>query len=231
MTKMIEYVCTGNNGRSPISRAIAKAHLIKLGATSYDTISSGTLVDDILAGKMATPLKKTALISGVEQGAEGRIYTPNKAKEAIHLVSQIKEMNNEEFETRYTNDDEFKTKFNEYSELSRQYFASQENSHCITAANELGIEKHLDGNFKQTKLRYDVIAVLPMAKGNLEQAKKIYAGNEPEIMEVVSKYALDQDAQEVPNTFGKTSDAYFEMIKTLKPIVTTTIDKILAEYK
>ncbi len=231
MTKTIEYICTGNNGRSPISRAIAKKRLEEIGAEDYDTISSGTMVDSILAGKMSVPLKKTALISGVDQGLESIIYTQDRARSAITLVSKIKGMSNEEFEARYQGDQEFKTTFNQYAELSRQYFATQENQHCIATAKELGVAQYLDSNFKQTTPKQEVIAVLPMAQSNLDQAKKIYAGQEPAIMEVVSKFVNGAGAIEVPNTFGKPAQAYQAMVQTLQPIVIASVDQIVAMYK
>jgi protein-tyrosine-phosphatase len=49
--KLIEMVCTGNNGRSPVAELVGRNYLEEIGASDdYDTISSGTMVDKIGKG-------------------------------------------------------------------------------------------------------------------------------------------------------------------------------------
>jgi len=47
MTKVIETVCSGNNGRSPVMRLLAMRRLQETGASGYSVDSSGTYVDKI----------------------------------------------------------------------------------------------------------------------------------------------------------------------------------------
>lgn len=229
--KKIEYACTGNNGRSPLSRAISKAYLIRLGETQYDTISSGTAVDNILAGEMPMPLKKKVLVNGVTTELEGKIYTPENVGEAVRLAKQVESMSNEEFESRYQSDNAFREQFETYAENSRKYFANEENTHAIQVAKEMGIDYLLDGNFKQTKIESDTVAFMAMAQGNLDAAKKIYDGQDPQIMCVISQYVNGTQAEDVPNTFGQPVEAYHKMIKILEPLVKEATEKVISIYR
>ncbi|MFT4304200.1 MAG: hypothetical protein ACMXYG_06560 [Candidatus Woesearchaeota archaeon] len=222
--KTIEFICTANNGRSTIASAIAQDYLVKNGLSEYyQATSSGSHAYTVLSGNMPLNLKKTVIINGVEEGVH----------ENKELADTVKELADDELKVKYEQDVEFKKIFDEYAEQSRKYYAKQEESHSREVAEELGIEKYLDGNFKQTVASGNTIAVLAMGESNLKEANKIYMDSAytPEIMEVISKYVKGEASTEVPNTFGKSKQEYKAMVEQLKYLVPLAVDKLIAEYE
>jgi len=221
--KTIEFVCTANNGRSTISRAIAQAYLVRQGLDQlYGSISSGSHTNQVLAGNMPVSIKKMVIESGLRDG----ICTPQELAELVSKYSL------DEIEKRRNEDPIYKVSFDSVAERCRQHYSKVEEIECREVAHELGIEQHLDGNFKQTRARTDVVAVMTMGASNLKAVQGIYraAGQNP-IMEILPRYVLGQEAAEVPNAFSKGKASYMIVVEQLRELVPKAIEKTVNEIE
>jgi protein-tyrosine-phosphatase len=221
--KTIEFVCTANNGRSTISRAIAQNYLVRHGLSQeYGSISSGSHADQVLAGNMPLGIKKMVLESGLRDG----ICTSEE------LAGLIGKYSLDEIEKRRNEDPTYKVSFDAAAERCRSHYSAIEEAECMEVAHELGIEQHLDGNFKQTRARGDVFAVMTMGNSNLKAVQEIYrsARHNP-IMEIISKYVLGSETAEVPNAFSKGKDAYLTVVDQLRELVPQAIEKAVNEIE
>lgn len=219
--KTIEFVCTANNGRSTISRAIAQEYLVRQGlAQEYGSISSGSHADLVLAGNMPIGIKKMVIESGLRDG----ICTPEE------LTMLVDRYSLDEIEKRRNEDPIYRVSFDNVAERCRAHYSGIEENECKEAARELGIEQHLDGNFKQTRARQEVVAVMTMGNSNLKAVQGIYrgAGYNP-AMEILSKYVLGPEAAEVPNAFSKGRDAYMAVVDQLRELVPKSIERAINE--
>ena len=90
--KLFEFVCTGNHGRSPVAELIARAYL--KAHTGYDSISSGTVSDQIEAGNVVAAGKIRVIRPGLERG----IYDAAQRKAADEA---IRSGNEEQLEVFY----------------------------------------------------------------------------------------------------------------------------------
>jgi len=221
--KTIEFVCTANNGRSTISRAIAQDYLVRTGLDQkYNSVSSGSHADAVLAGNMPLRIKKMVIESGARDGV-------CSAEELTQLIDNY---SLEDIEKRQSEDSEYSAIFEATAERCRSHYSDIEEAECREAAKELGIEQYLDGNFKQTKASDETIAVLTMGASNLKAVQGMYAESEYDpVMEIISKYALGEDASEVQNAFSKGKEVYKGVVAQLREIVPQAIDKAVFEYE
>ncbi len=224
----LEFVCTGNNGRSTLSSAAAQALLREnCDDDIFQAISSGTHVDAIMQGTWPIALKKKTFVSGAQYG----IFDPSGKNEA--LVKYVLEHESYQLEQKCFEDNDFSLEFNNLVEISRQYYAKDEESHCLELAKDLWIEPYLDGNFKQTRPNEQTVAIFTMGASNLTEVQRIYdqAGcKRPLVMDVISKYVGGQDAKDIPNTFAQGRDAYRKMAEILLPMVVDATEKFVWEH-
>ncbi len=220
--KIIEIVCSGNNGRSPLGSAIAQQYIVDQGLDNeYEARSSGTSVDSILAGTYATKLKKVVLEKGYEHGASVD----------SDLVKEIEKSDVESIDKKCAEDSNFQTHFEEDVETARLYLANEEEGHCYHEAERRGAEQYLDGNFKQTKPNSATIAYLTMGESNKVAVEKMHKDQEQKpIIAVISKYANGENAEDVPNAFAQGPEVYERVAETLDKIVPAAVDKVVAQY-
>jgi protein-tyrosine-phosphatase len=209
--KLIEMVCTGNQGRSPVAELIAQNYLRKVGADrDYRSISSGTAVDDIKADRMAMGFMLTTIETAKSRSDLG-IYTP---LELDAINDAVKEGNNAAI-THYYN-------------KAANVFIQEERQNRAEVLPLLGIEgktKHIQ---EQTIPRYDTLAVLSMAKSNNEAVKKIYAGSGySPVIDTLSSVATGVPGAEILNAFGKTKDVYIRTVEQIKYEVPKALEKLL----
>ncbi len=206
----LEYVCTGNNGRSPMAEAIAQDYVQRQGLADKIKVSSsgsglhrGTMKfgDALVAQKLG--LVRMALENGVFQESW-------KQREA-RLVSE--DVRDEQFL-----DDLF------------NYAIRVEGILRDQALFEVGLVA--TGKYHQTTqamiLDADRRIVLPMAGSNVDQVKKIYTGfNQPRVLTTLNEYAgMEGD---VPNPFCQLLPAYRESRDHLMVAVPKTVDRAVRE--
>ena len=206
--KLIEMVCTGNNGRSPVAELIVRNYLESVGATAdYDSISSGTMVDMIKSGGF--PIKVMSPIIDMAKGRE--VYT---AKELARLDSALREGDAQTVEG--------------YFNKAAKIFSEEEARERGLILGELGISGDVKNGKDQTIPRSDAIVVLPMDRKNYEGVLSIYqnSGFSP-VISVMSVLATGNLNSEVANAFGQGSDVYRQRIEQLVDEVPKAVRKII----
>ena len=206
--KLIEMVCTGNNGRSPVAELIARNYLESVGATTdYDSISSGTMVDIIKAGRF--PIKVMTPIIDIAKGR--RIYD---SSELTKLDDALRSGDSKTVEG--------------YFNKATQIFSEEESREREVVLRELSIYGEVKGGKEQTMPRPDVVAILPMDRKNYDGVLKIYhsSGFSP-VISVLSVLATGDPNSEVANAFGQSSDVYRQNIEQLVDEVPKAVRKII----
>lgn len=206
--KIIETVCTGNHGRSPVAELIGRNYLREICAIGeYEAASSGTSVDAIKTSEVKT----ASMIRIIEIGKQREFYSPNELRE---IDDAIKE-----------GDD---AKLKHFYQITADIFEKEEHDNRAEALRYFGIEGVIKANSEQTIPKPDAIAVLSMAERNNDQVKIIYenSGYTP-IIDVLSKFATGDRNAELPDAFGKPKDAYFEVVEALLEHVPMAIDRLI----
>jgi len=224
--ELIEFVCTGNRGRSVPAEMIAQNHLKQIGADhEYRAISSGTSVDDIRTGKASTPFMIRTI--GMARN-RGDVYTPGQLQQIDEAIGQGSE-----------------TVLKKFYDLATQTFGEEEERYRAEVLPELGVVGKIKNYQEQTIAGSDRAAVLSMADQNHGQVVQIYKaagfvpvgdtkpalamqhGDHTVLLSVLSQYALDDLAAEVPNAFGGDRAAYRRTVETLMDHVPRAVDRLL----
>lgn len=217
--EIIEFVCAGNSGRSPVAELIGRNYLRQRDEFWLtDTASSGTLVDKIWNGTVPSIEdikrlvqravdRKNVLDASQEKDAwkflESGIYAPETGLYPVVL----ERFHNEELRFR------------------------------AEALKEFGIEGKFEGeqfkvkrNYEQTAAKSDRKLVLGMETRHAEFAENLYSGepNRP-VVAVLKEYAMENPSLQMrmSNPFGGTRDEYFSMVRELQLDVRDAIDLYL----
>ncbi|MFC1728130.1 hypothetical protein ACFLZ7_01535 [Nanoarchaeota archaeon] len=222
--KKIEFVCTANCGRSVPSEIFANQYLAKLGKLGeYLAISSGSAVDAIQKKDYSIGLKQSL----IKLGVEGNLYGEQRATAALIVQKENLEQDyNKHLHVRAAVDTLF--------EQALSVFEANEVNNRYKALKELGLEDKIKEKGEQTVPREDVVAILPMAKKNLELVRGIYQASEYELpseFDVLKSYVTGNPADEVADGFGKGQKHYNSMIRELQEIVPPAVDKVLVNTK
>ncbi len=206
--RLIEMVCTGNRGRSPVAELIANNYLAEIGATDrYKAISSGASVDVI--GKGEFPIKELKPLINV--GLERDLYNSEEIEEIEKALEQENENVIRQYGTRIANQ-----------------FGQEEIESRTETLPLLGIKGNVKTTSEQTIARPDTAAVLCVDKKNYDLIKYIYEGSgyNP-IINVLSRYATGNPDAEVKNAFGLGKEVYKQRIEQLVREVPLAVDKIV----
>ena len=209
MRKTIEFVCTGNQGRSPVAELIARNYLSKIGATGeYEAASSGTLAEKIRQGDV--PMGFRLKIIGVAR-ERGDVYTPVDVQD---LDEAIKKGNDEAII--------------HYFKKAEYAFIQEERADRLEVLPLFGIEGVIKEAKEQTIVRPESIGVLTMANTNYKQAKEIYAGSgHNPVIGVLSRYVTGDKDAETPNTFGLGKEAYTAAVEKMMVEVPKAVDMLV----
>lgn len=206
--KVIEMVCTGNRGRSPVAELIAKNYLRTVGANEYETSSSGTLVDKIKQDQL--PMAFMIKVIDIAR-SRGDVYTPTELQS---IDGAIKDGN-----TRA---------ITQYYKKADYVFGEEEKRDRQEVLPILGIEGTLKSEQEQTIQRPDIIAVLSMARTNNQQVESIYANSTHKpIIDVLGRYATNNPIAEIPNAYGFGKKAYILAVEALVEQVPLAVEKLL----
>lgn len=209
MARLIEMVCTGNQGRSPVAELIARNHLKSIGAYGdYDSISSGTLVDMIQSGGFFTLSIMEQLISLARKRV---LYSPEEIKEVDAALRQ-------------GDNDTIKKYFRKTIGL----FDKEEVENRAEVLSLLGIRGKVKSTRDQTVPRQDTVAVFPVDKSNYGKVIGIYEGSgySPAV-DVLSRYATGNPDAELKNTFGKGKEVYRKGVEQMLEEVPVAVNRII----
>jgi len=213
--KLIEMVCTGNRGRSPVAELIARNRIIEIGASDvYDSISSGTNVaytDKVMAGEIIPSQEMISAI--ISMGRANNVYTSEQLEE---IDSSLRDGEQ---------DDLIK-----YFIQTSQRLMDDEESYRAEVLTQFGIDGDVKPTRDQTIARPDTLIVLAMDKKNLQVINRIYQEERySPIIDTLSNYATGVPDSQVLNAFGKGKDIYRDMVRQLIREVPIAVDKLVEE--
>lgn len=216
-TMGIEFVCTGNGGRSPMAETIAKDYVKEIGLEDRVKIySSGSAVADVM--NLNYPMKE--LIGYVEIALNSGTYQGKAAPVAQEVVDHKEAV----AQAAESGDREAKDKI----EYCLHYLMADE----VAKRNMVLLEQGLvpEGHFhEQTAVRSGVDLILPMKESNAKKVREIYAGSdrEPQI-ETLCSYAGVEGA--ISDPFGGDMKVWRQTRDKIAEAVVKSIDKAVIEY-
>ena len=225
MTKLIEMVCAGNMGRSPVAELIGRNELRRLGSLGpYDTCSSGVLVSDIM-NEVTPPAKvmEKFIRAALERGdVYGSIHTAI-AKRVLQNIKDDPVGVDSDHDVRGPMASAVYT-----DAVAR--FSEEETGHRAEALKYFGIEGSIKESRTQTMINPSAVAVLGMDPRVTDEIRKMYTGgrgkghNYNPLIEVLGKLATGDMHVRLPDAFGKGKDEYFRCVEALLDYVPKAID-------
>lgn len=217
-----EFVCTRNEGRSPVAEFIAQWYLNKIGVSDkFGARSSGSHRSSPdpreVQSTSGGDIPYESMEALVKRGIGQKIFS---AKD-LHSIDQIIKQRNS-------------NKLKAYYGWTNEIFQAQERHFRADAVHRLVHEKGLKGYIKthsdQTVPREDMVAVFCMAPNNTAKVREIYEGSglSPLIV-TLSAYATGRDDAELPNAFARGQQFYQKVIDQLLEQVPKAIDRFLRE--
>lgn len=213
MVIKVEYVCTGNNGRSPMAEAIAKADVLMRGLEDQFEISSSGSGLSVVTRKTGDDFKRQKLAI-VKMGLDNGLYSGWSQGMAEEVQDQ--QLEAADFTLDFCFD----------------YLIKAEAVFRDLTLSEVGLRA--DSVYhKPTEAKGEANIILPMTEGNAEQVHGIYLGSsvgfaEPPVVPI-SKYAGLEG--EVTNPFCQLQPVYQQTRDDLMRIVPKTIDRALEDFE
>lgn len=217
--KLIEMVCTGNHGRSPVAELVARNHLEHLGVLdAYDSISSGTAIRTFYSGEglplddmlriVTLGLKRDDVFDGIQRQRAGRLFLEDEFDSVSEKYDWASGL--------------FKIAFNRFEREEGQYRTE--------ALRAFGIKGDVKQTQDQTAVRPDVVVIFPMEKKHSDAVKRIYAQSDSKpTVETLAGYAVGEPDLGIGNAFGKDKGAYMDVIAKVIEYTPRTIDRLLRE--
>jgi len=203
----IEYVCFGNNGRSPMAEAIATQEIVKRGLPIAASSSGCGLITAETHHTSAT--EKIAFI---QEAYRNGLFT-DYGREILPDAMQI-----------YLGATPSETEIDRCWAL----MTSLEAGFRDQVLQEIGLQAA--GCFQPTVAREGVHLLLPVNTGNAERVKKIYhASSYSPLIEIITAYAGYPQDLPVPFTHG--IEEYRQIRDILREIVPITIERAWRELR
>lgn len=211
----VEFVCTGNSGRSPAAEAVGKKHASDNGL-DVRVISSGTHVDAAISYGCVHALRILAHVQD----------SPHLSRDAQEITKRL--LNDPEAAARYERDAAFR---NYVEDVTRSFTASLSIIERINknwALASAGFS--YVGEPTQTVARDDVDLVLPMTDELADTVRTIYVGKDViPIIEPLPAYS--SVAGRYSGTLGKDFSAYRDFFETIRRAVPRALDRAVREIK
>ncbi len=222
---IVEYVCTGNNGRSPMAEAIALDYVHRKGLEDrIEVCSSASGLSDKTRShgdefrKQQLGIVKLALQNGIYQETW-------RQKEAQRVIDLGNEKYDEEFD--YMNATIWMEDNCEALKNCVNYAVNMEAHFRNVALMEVGL--FAGGKYHKPTVARHHDLILPMAESNATQVRTIYEGFSftTKIRPLNAYVGVEGD---VPNPFCKLLAAYQASRDHLMKVVPMSIEKAVAEY-
>ena len=216
--KYFEFVCTRNEGRSPVAEFIAQWYLEKKGLSKeYGAKSSGSHRLHISPNEIQSSSEGDVPFEFMEKLIRLAIEQ-NAFQNATEIEKDLSEKNTEILKP--------------YFREANRFFKMQERHFRSDAIARLVEEKNLSGYLKahsdQTEAHPDVIAIFGMSETNTKKIQEIYSTSEfKPIIATLGVYATGDESAELPNAFAKGSVFYQDVIDQLFEIIPEAIDKYI----
>jgi hypothetical protein len=215
---LIEFVCTYNNGRSPLAEAFANQYLKELKDDFFKAISSGNKVCSIDSMRSKQrDYSKNGAIWLIKKGLERGLYKENR-------ISYLKNMISDSTLER----DTLKL-LQPFAYLAGEVFITEEQSYRKKA-----FKKYDLGEIKSTRTqlipRLDTAIVIAMGLDNFRDVLEAYENisNTP-IMGTLAGYATHNKIKEFSTAYAKNESDYMIMAETIRGYVRASIDRLLEE--
>ncbi|MCK4590011.1 MAG: hypothetical protein KAT77_06205 [Nanoarchaeota archaeon] len=216
----IEFICTGNGGRSPMAHTIGVDHVQEQGLGKRVQIySSGTGAEATEKDLFSFPTNfllapiETALQNGVYQG------------KAVQIAQEVLADQKATTQAIESGDMNMMGKV----KYCIQYLSADEVAKRNVALLEIGLVPV--GHFhQQTTVREGVDLILPMKQSNADQVKEIYGGSgRSPIVVPICEYVGLEGA--ISDPFGGPMEIWRETRDKIAEVVVKSIDKAVGEYR
>lgn len=223
----IEYVCTGNGGRSPTAETLARDYVLcKNLEDKISIFSSGTAAKATEEDLFSFPAE--FLIEAIEIGLNSGTYQGKIREKAKRIVENkkayLRAMDRSNSEGGI---ESFGRSNPESVETCIQYLMADEVAKRNNILLEIGLVPK--GHFhQQTVVRPDVQLILPMKQSNAAIVKKIYDGSglSPVIVPICEYAGIDG---EISDPFGQGIEEYRKTRDLIADAVKKTIDRAAKE--
>lgn len=208
--KKIEFVSTGNSGRSPVAELIGRNHLKSLELDDrLDTISSGIWVADMKLGAVPEDL---GIVAGIVDKAlvRGDFYNGDEIVEVVKFVV------NPSVQT-------YDTKFNWFGRAV-ETFMREEREFRAEALKKFNISGEVKKGHDQTVSREGVPAIFGMESKQVLFCQGLYSGKDRKPLSILELGISD-------GTFGSGREKYFAMVEKMMPLVPKAIDRFLEIHR
>nr|MBI4157191.1 hypothetical protein [Candidatus Woesearchaeota archaeon] len=223
----IEYVDTGNNGRSPLAETVARNNLKQFYSHLSDIIiisSSGTNSNAFIEPITSFEFAKIF----VEKGDKYNIVIPGLYSfDELELVEEIFQEN---ASNRYETDENFRNRTNTLAVKTRDHFLREETEHRNGFLKSFRLEYKGKSN-KQTEINPNVGLILPMDTTNAEKVRGLYNNHNlfPRI-KVLSDYA-ETDPLSGAYFGSPHKEEHMKAFRLIKEAAEKSIDRFVEEYK
>lgn len=218
-TLTIEFVCTGNGGRSPTAHTLAQNYVENLGLEDAVKIySSGTGADFAEEDLFQFPIP--FLLDYIEVGLRSGTYQGSAKTTAERVVARK--------EACALDIEKGDTEACRIVEYCIRYLMADE----VVKRNQVLMEIDLvPGNrfHRQTKLRCEVDLILPMKRSNAEYVAKLYAAQnrKPQIVPLLEYAGMPG---EVNDPFAGTIDDFRKTRDLIEEATKKSLDRAIGEY-
>lgn len=215
----IEYICTGNGGRSPTAETIAKDYIRQSELEDRINIySSGTGADSCEKDLFQFPIN--FLLDYIEIGLHSGTYKGKAKSVAEEIVAQ------KEKTALAVGDGQ--TEVKDKVEYCIRYLMADEVAKRNRVLLEIGLVPR--GHFhQQTRIRDDVSLILPMKRSNADYVEQFYrdSGHNPVIVPLCEYAGMEG---RVDDPFGGTLDDFRKTRDLIGEAVRKSIDRAVKEY-
>jgi len=211
MANLIEMVCTGNLGRSPVAELVANNALAVSGEDArYTAVSSGTVMADAKKGDMRPyPMMASIVKLGVD-------------REDVY--------NNHELENlRKAFSDENPVALLPYFVRARDMFVREEEDNRKIVLPEFGLDPDKVKTTRDPLVAgADRVAVLGMDLKHIPKIKEVYqsTGFNP-LIKTVGELANGVEGAEIGNALGRGRDFYRQVVAQIIEEVPRAVQKIV----
>lgn len=209
---LVEFVCIGNNGRSPFGEAFARQFLVKYPQVTYSAISSGIKVDASAKKEMTDADYLNYVRIAHERGIlveTGEIVDKALKEDKIDERCRIPQI----------------MLANKYVE----FFRNEEAQHRDKVAMELGLVQFMPHRRTQTTARPDVKYVFVMTPSLVNSIEQIYlrSSHVMPTITTLSQFALGNE-EPIQNTFATGNLALYRAnVKRIGELTEKAMYKVL----
>lgn len=204
----VEFICTGNNGRSPMAETLAESYTEAEGYEGdIKVYSSGTKADEFTSEEHMIGEGRDSVIGAVKEALNSNMYEGRMEDIAEDVV-----------EGEATNE--------EVIECAK-YLGEKEASNRRQALLDMGFVPK-DNSKTQTKPRDEVDLALTIGSKNYERANGIY---KPTDTEVVTLDDFSGDYEDIEGSFPTmTQEQFAHNAEVIKEKAENSVDRVVEEY-